>query len=103
MAKLFRFSLPQIRLPGCTRTVGVYISGALLSLAVWCFLDVAIYSRVRLGGVVHINIIDWLPGIASILGMIIINSIDRGRLLMIPCPLATVEEELYGRHVLSYS
>lgn len=28
----------------------------------------------------HINFVDWIPGICSALGMIIINSIDKARL-----------------------
>jgi len=79
MARLFRFPLPS---PTTLRTMGVYGSGGLFSLGVWFFLDAAICSKseLRNPGNVHVQFVDWIPSICSILGMIVINSIEKARL-----------------------
>lgn len=47
------------------------------------FIDAAAYSKSALNGsdpAVHITFVDWIPGICSALGMLVINSIDKSRL-----------------------
>lgn len=79
MTQLFRFA-PAWKMPAGSRTVGVYAAGSLFALGFWFFLDAAIYSKVRNGGEVHVVFTDWIPGICSCLGMLVINSIDKSRL-----------------------
>ncbi|GMM35645.1 Vps68 protein [Saccharomycopsis crataegensis] len=79
--RLFRFRLP-FHLPSSTivRSGGVYISGALFAIAFWFLIDAAIYSKTVNASVVHVTFIDWIPGICSALGMLIVTSIDKSRL-----------------------
>ncbi|KAJ7576779.1 hypothetical protein C8J56DRAFT_1016781 [Mycena floridula] len=72
------------------RTAGVYIAGALFALANWTFLDAAILSAhakvpwgegdVPVEVPVHVSFVDWIPGLCSLLGYIIINLIDKDRI-----------------------
>jgi len=63
------------------RSLGVYTSGALFSLAFFSILDASVWSKSPLNGSdIHISFIDWLPLIFSALGMLIINSIEKTRL-----------------------
>ncbi|KAG2092409.1 hypothetical protein BD769DRAFT_1781434 [Suillus cothurnatus] len=58
--------------------------GALFALANWTFLDAAIlsahahppYDDPQIPPPVHVQFVDWVPGICSLLGMLIINLID---------------------------
>lgn len=44
-------------------------------------VDVAAFSHsARNGSAVHIKFVDWIPGICSALGMLVINSIEKSRL-----------------------
>lgn len=44
-------------------------------------IDVASFSHSpRNGSDVHIKFVDWIPGICSALGMLVINSIEKSRL-----------------------
>lgn len=44
-------------------------------------VDVAAFSHSPLNGSdVHIKFVDWIPGICSALGMLVINSIEKSRL-----------------------
>jgi hypothetical protein len=46
-------------------------------------IDVASWSKSNLNGSeppVHVTFVDWIPGICSALGMLVINSIDKSRL-----------------------
>ncbi|KAK9238751.1 hypothetical protein V1525DRAFT_400436 [Lipomyces kononenkoae] len=81
-AKLFRFPIPLPALPSSAhvRSAGVYTAGGLFSLGFWFFLDSAIYSKNYNPSFVHIEFVDWIPSICSILGIIVINSIDKARL-----------------------
>ncbi|KAG2108780.1 hypothetical protein BD769DRAFT_1392685 [Suillus cothurnatus] len=62
--------------------------GALFALAHWTFLDAAIlsahahppYEDPQIPPPVHGQFIDWVPGICSLLGMLIINLIDKDRI-----------------------
>ncbi|KAG9309993.1 hypothetical protein JVU11DRAFT_10027 [Chiua virens] len=70
------------------RTIGIYLAGALFALANWTFLDAAIlsahahspYGEPQIPPPVHVEFVDWVPGICSLLGMLIINFIDKDRI-----------------------
>ncbi|KAK9378652.1 uncharacterized protein V2V93DRAFT_375467 [Kockiozyma suomiensis] len=81
-SKLFRFPIPLPPLPtsASVRSAGVYLAGGLFSLGFWFFLDSAIYSKKFNPYYVHVKFVDWIPGICSLLGIIVINSIDKARL-----------------------
>ncbi|KAF7303866.1 hypothetical protein MIND_00616500 [Mycena indigotica] len=71
------------------RTVGVYLSGALFALAYWVFLDACIISKHAKApwgppddpapAPVHVTFVDWIPGLCSLLGFLVINLIDKDR------------------------
>ncbi|KAG1846740.1 hypothetical protein F4604DRAFT_1976455 [Suillus subluteus] len=103
-------------------TIGIYLAGALFSLANWTFLDAAIsnpstsstdwpdanrmpfrslhhvanqtfldaailsahahapYGDPQIPPPVHVQFVDWVRGICSLLGMLIINLIDKDRI-----------------------
>jgi hypothetical protein len=51
------------------------------SIALFVLIDAASYSKSSLNGsIFHFTFVDWIPGIFSVLGMIVINSIDKTRL-----------------------
>ncbi|KAF8997071.1 hypothetical protein BDQ17DRAFT_1363666 [Cyathus striatus] len=72
------------------RTIGVYLAGALFALANWTFLDAAILSaharspwgpdNEPVPPPVHVTFVDWVPGICSLLGYLVINMIDKDRI-----------------------
>jgi len=77
---------PEFSIGRHRRTIGIYAAGALFALANWTFLDAAILSahaRSPWGkdepSPVHVTFVDWVPGICSLLGYIIINMIDKDR------------------------
>ncbi|GAB7366442.1 hypothetical protein MBLNU230_g8239t1 [Neophaeotheca triangularis] len=79
--RLFRFPKPQWMNSANTRTAGVYLAGALFSIALFVLIDAATYSHSHLNGSnFHMNFVDWIPAIFSAMGMLIINSIDKTRL-----------------------
>ncbi|KAI9683111.1 MAG: hypothetical protein M1829_005902 [Trizodia sp. TS-e1964] len=79
--RLWRFSAPSWLSSATSRTIGVYTAGALFSLGLFFFIDASAYSASsRNGSDVHINFVDWIPGICSALGMMVINSIEKTRL-----------------------
>jgi hypothetical protein len=102
--RLFRFPKPQWMNSANTRTAGVYLAGGLVrtkspplqtttsnkpltanpaqfSIALFVLIDAASYSKSSLNGSsFHITFVDWIPGIFSALGMLVINSIDKTRL-----------------------
>ncbi len=98
--RLFRFPKPTWLNSANTRTGGVYAAGALVSedmpfdrlqqtadrymqfsLGFYFFIDAAAFSHsARNGADVHITFVDWIPGMCSALGMLVINSIDKARL-----------------------
>ncbi|THV97899.1 UPF0220-domain-containing protein [Aureobasidium pullulans] len=81
--RVFRlpFKKPQWMNSATTRTAGVYFAGALFAIALFVFIDAAVYSKSSLNGSdVHMTFIDWIPVIFSALGMLIVNSIDKTRL-----------------------
>jgi len=80
---------PEFTLGKHRRTVGVYLAGALFALANWTFLDAAVLSahaKAPYGAPpdaeppVHVTFVDWVPGICSLLGYLVINLIDKDRI-----------------------
>ncbi|KAH9937971.1 hypothetical protein B0H21DRAFT_757721 [Amylocystis lapponica] len=69
------------------RTMGIYLAGGLFALANWTFLDAAILSAHAhapqsvpdIPPPVHVSFVDWVPGFCSLLGMLVINLIDKDR------------------------
>ncbi|KDQ08603.1 hypothetical protein BOTBODRAFT_37756 [Botryobasidium botryosum FD-172 SS1] len=71
------------------RSLGVYVSGLLFGLAHWIFLDAAVlsahahpppdapYDTVP----IHITFLDWIPGICSTLGLLIVNLVNKEQLI----------------------
>ncbi|KAF9136781.1 hypothetical protein BGX30_010863 [Mortierella sp. GBA39] len=79
------FPMPRIpRLGPKARDAAIYISGALFALGWWFFIDAVIRSKNwdYDDGPKHVSVsfVDWVPGICSTIGMIIINLIDKGAL-----------------------
>ncbi|GAA5986426.1 hypothetical protein JCM11641_000995 [Rhodosporidiobolus odoratus] len=84
-------SLPKVHLGPRKREFLVYFAGALFAFGWWAFLDATIssahakpisdpdtpYDPVP----VHVTFADWTPGLAATLGMIIVNLIDKARLV----------------------
>ncbi|KAI5119144.1 hypothetical protein M0805_005223 [Coniferiporia weirii] len=70
------------------RTIGVYMAGALLAFANWLFLDAAILSSHYRppadapydSAPVHVAFVDWVPGMLSLLGFLVVNLIDKDRI-----------------------
>jgi hypothetical protein len=79
---------PELNLGRHRRTIGVYLAGALFALANWTFIDAAIlsshahspYDEPSIPPPVHVTFVDWIPGICSLLGMLIVNLIDKDRI-----------------------
>ncbi|EJD38408.1 UPF0220-domain-containing protein, partial [Auricularia subglabra TFB-10046 SS5] len=71
------------------RALGVYLAGGLFALAQWTFWDAAILSAHARPPAdaphdtvpVHVAFLDWLPGICTTLGMLVVNLIDKETLL----------------------
>ncbi|KAH7073631.1 hypothetical protein FB567DRAFT_521589 [Paraphoma chrysanthemicola] len=80
--RLFRFPKPAWLNSANTRTFGVYTAGALFALGFYTLIDIAVWSKSVNPSEppVHITFVDWIPGICSALGMLVINSIDKSRL-----------------------
>ncbi|EJS41820.1 vps68p [Saccharomyces arboricola H-6] len=74
----FPFKIPTFR---GIRKAGVYLSGALYALGFWIFLDAVLFSRYSNASDVHVTFIDWIPFLCSTLGTLIVNSIEKNRLL----------------------
>ncbi|KAF7967807.1 hypothetical protein HWV62_33003 [Athelia sp. TMB] len=79
---------PNVDLGKHRRTVGIYLAGALFALANWTFLDAAIlsahahppYDEPQVPSPVHVTFVDWIPGICSLLGMLVVSLIDKDRI-----------------------
>jgi hypothetical protein len=107
--RLFVFSCPSLPFSKYKRATGVYIAGGLVSkfacmktdrplrkflyrqfaLAHWMFWDAAILSsHAKLPQdapydtiPVHVTFLDWIPGICSTLGLLVVNLINKEHLL----------------------
>jgi len=81
MSRLWRFPMPKMPSSPALRTAGVYSAGGLFSLGCWFFIDASVFSKAGNGtSTVHITFVDWIPLICSVLGMLVINSIEKSRL-----------------------
>ncbi|KAI5803176.1 hypothetical protein EDC01DRAFT_716306 [Geopyxis carbonaria] len=80
MSRLWRFPMPKMPSSPALRAGGVYTAGALFSLGFWFWIDASVFSKKANTSEVHINFVDWIPLICSILGMLVINSIEKSRL-----------------------
>ncbi|PGH28489.1 hypothetical protein GX50_08769 [[Emmonsia] crescens] len=79
--RLFRFTKPRWLSSANAHTAGIYASGGLFSLGFFFLIDAAAFSHSsKNGSFVHIKFVDWIPGICSALGMLVINSIEKSRL-----------------------
>lgn len=80
---LFRFNAKLLRLPKSKklRSIGVYVSGALFAIGFWTMMDAAVYSKTVNASVVHITFVDWIPFICSMLGLIIVSTIEKSNLM----------------------
>ncbi|EMR10443.1 hypothetical protein PNEG_01157 [Pneumocystis murina B123] len=63
------------------RDTGTYLSGMTFSLGWWFFIDSVLYSNIVNTEKIHISLVDWIPCILSTVGMLMINSIDKDRLI----------------------
>lgn len=78
---------PDFSLGTHRRTIGIYLAGALFAFGIWIFLDAAILSAHAKSpwgdkdqpAPVHVTFVDWVPGICSLLGYIVVNLIDKDR------------------------
>ncbi|KAI9487039.1 MAG: hypothetical protein EXX96DRAFT_63574 [Benjaminiella poitrasii] len=61
------------------RNIGVYLSGGLLAIGWWTFID-AVINSTKHNGTSHMGFEDWFSGILTTFGMIVINLIDKSRL-----------------------
>jgi len=78
---IFIFRLP--RLPDFgpkAREAGVYVSGGLFAAGWWLFIDGVVLASQNEESRVSIGFEDWIAGILTTLGMIVINLIDKSRL-----------------------
>lgn len=88
-AQLCLIKFPKIELGSRARKIGVYISGALFAAGWWVFFDACTLSATMRPPPespfepvpVHIRFTDWIPGLCSTTGMIVINLIDKKRLI----------------------
>ena len=78
--RLFRIPKPAWLSSPNLRTAGVYLSGALFAVGFFVFIDAAVFSKQQYTGDVHVRFVDWIPGICSLLGMLVVNSIEKARL-----------------------
>ncbi|KIM24787.1 hypothetical protein M408DRAFT_331605 [Serendipita vermifera MAFF 305830] len=85
--RIFLISCPSLPFFKHRRAVGVYAAGALFAIAHALFFDACALSAHAKPDTptdtvpVHVDFVDWLPGIFTTLGMLIINLIDKERLL----------------------
>jgi len=87
--RIFVLSCPTLPFSKHKRAIGVYIAGGLFALAHWLFWDAAILSAHAHPPVdaphdvvpVHVTFLDWIPGICSTLGLLVVNLIDKERLV----------------------
>ncbi|GAA5821906.1 hypothetical protein JCM11251_004772 [Rhodosporidiobolus azoricus] len=90
--RVFLINLPKINLGPRKREFLVYFAGALFAFGWWAFLDASIlsahakpiknpedspYDPIP----VHVTFADWAPGLCATIGMIIVNLIDKARLV----------------------
>ncbi|KAI0915952.1 hypothetical protein AcW1_009343 [Taiwanofungus camphoratus] len=80
--------LPTFNLGKHRHAIGIYLAGGLFALANWTFLDAAVlsahahapYDEPQIPPPVHVSFVDWIPGFCSLLGILVINLIDKDRI-----------------------
>ncbi|CAG8632434.1 4613_t:CDS:2 [Ambispora gerdemannii] len=70
-----RLKFCGIRLPR-SKDMGIYISGVLFATGWWAFIDAMIYSKVITGSQI-LTVKDWISGVLSTLGIVVVNSINK--------------------------
>jgi len=82
----FPFQLPHIHVKN-KQALAVYTAGAIFAIANWVFIDAAIVSaharpppHAPYEPMLHISFADWVPGICSILGLLIVNLVNKAHL-----------------------
>ncbi|MBW0477210.1 hypothetical protein O181_016925 [Austropuccinia psidii MF-1] len=88
-ARLCVISFPRVDLGAGGRKAGVYLSGALFAAGWWVFFDACTLSANMKPPLdspfdpvpIHVRFTDWIPGLCSTAGMIIVNLIDKKRLI----------------------
>lgn len=79
---LFRFSAFKLPKLAKLRMYGVYTAGACYAIGFWSMMDAAMWSKLAENASdVHVTFVDWIPFICSTLGMLVVNSIERGNLM----------------------
>ncbi|KAG2193491.1 uncharacterized protein EV154DRAFT_500835 [Mucor mucedo] len=76
---IFVFRNPLRFLSRKGRQIGAYLSGGLLAIGWWVFID-AVINSARYNGSSKMGFEDWFSGILTTFGMIVINLIDKSRL-----------------------
>ncbi|CAH7673033.1 hypothetical protein BY996DRAFT_6432629 [Phakopsora pachyrhizi] len=82
-------SLPSFDIGSRGRRTGVYVSGFFFAAGWWVFFDACILSATMKPPAespfdpipIHMSFTDWIPGICSTIGMIVVNLIDKKRLV----------------------
>lgn len=77
---IFRFPFKFPTSAGIRRLC-VYFSGILYAVGFWLFLDAVIYSKHANASDVHVTFVDWIPFLCSTFSTMIVNSIEKNRLL----------------------
>nr|CAG8462183.1 15589_t:CDS:2 [Entrophospora candida] len=73
------FPIPNFSIFKQNRDLGIYVSGGLFALGWWFFIDSVVYSS-NIEGAPSINFEDWMCGISTTLGMMVVNSLDKNSL-----------------------
>ncbi|ORE12040.1 UPF0220-domain-containing protein [Rhizopus microsporus var. microsporus] len=76
---VFVFGDPLRFLSRKGRTIGAYLSGGLLAIGWWVFMDAVIIAP-KHNGYSAMGFEDWFSGILTTFGMIVINLIDKNHL-----------------------
>ncbi|KAF8518255.1 hypothetical protein BU17DRAFT_76174 [Hysterangium stoloniferum] len=87
--RLFVFSCPSLPFSKYKRSFGIYAAGALFALGHWLFWDAAILSAHAKPPIdapydtipVHVTFLDWITGICSTLGLLVVNLINKEQLM----------------------
>jgi len=78
---IFVFRFPRLPEFGPrSKEIGVYLSGGLFTAGWWLFIDGIILASQIDESRVTIGFEDWIAGVLTTLGMIVINLIDKSRL-----------------------
>lgn len=65
------FSFPHIR------DIAIYVSGVLFAIGWWAFVDAIVYSTINKTTLPDVAVVDWISGIITTIGMLIVSLIDK--------------------------